>query len=112
MAGADVDAVAGAALEAWRSMRTRADVAEILTSGRRTHEMPFSYRVSGPAGPVVLRGTIDCLVERDDRSVVVFELKTGARHPTHQQQLNVYIEAARALFPGARVEGVLIYPEE
>ena len=33
------------------------------------------------------------------------EFKTGRPHPEHEQQLAIYVEAARALFPGARVAG-------
>jgi RecB family endonuclease NucS len=60
---------------------------------------------------VVLRGTIDCLIQKDDGCVVVVEFKTGRRRPSHQRQLDVYVEAARALFPGAPVEGRLVYPD-
>jgi hypothetical protein len=41
--------------------------------------------------------------------VLVLELKTGKPLAEHRQQLDVYIGAARALFPGASVEGRLIY---
>ncbi|MEP6593468.1 MAG: PD-(D/E)XK nuclease family protein, partial [Acidobacteriota bacterium] len=82
--------------------------------GRRLYEVPFSLQRApalGPpdAVPVVLRGTIDCLLIRTDGSVVVIEFKTGAPRASHRPQLAVYEEAARALFPGARVEGRLIY---
>jgi len=63
----------------------------------------------------VVRGSIDWLVVRPDGAVVVVELKTGRPHDWHRAQLEVYVEAARALFPGAAVEGRMLYaagPEE
>jgi len=106
----DIDATVTTALTAWRAMRARADVTALLASGRRLHEVPFSMRMVKEGTPVVLRGAIDCLIQKDDGSVVVVEFKTGRRQSAHQQQLDVYIEAARALFPGASVEGRLVYP--
>jgi RecB family exonuclease len=58
----------------------------------------------------VLRGAIDCLVIRADGSVAVVEFKTGRRRQAHERQLELYQEAARALYPDARVEGHLVYP--
>jgi ATP-dependent exoDNAse (exonuclease V) beta subunit len=109
----DVDTTVTAALEAWRSMRLRGDVAALLASGRRLNEVPFSLRVEPTSGEgvAILRGTIDCLIQRDDGAVAVVEFKSGRRRPSHQQQLDLYVEAARRLFPGLPVEGHLIYPE-
>jgi ATP-dependent helicase/nuclease subunit A len=108
----DVDMTVAAALDTWRCMRSREDVVALLSSGRRLNEVPFSLRVppSAAVGPFILRGTIDCLIQRDDGSVVVVEFKSGRPRPTHQQQLDLYVEAARGLFPGMAVEGRLIYP--
>ena len=107
----DIDAVVTAAVTAWRAMRARADVAALLSSGRRRHEVPFSMRTVKEGALVVLRGTIDCLIQKDDGCVVVVEFKTGRRRSSHQRQLDVYVEAAHALFPGAPVEGRLVYPD-
>jgi ATP-dependent helicase/nuclease subunit A len=114
----DVEATVAAAVAAWRSMRTREDVSALLASGSRFHEVPFSLLVepgSAPHGaengPMVLRGAIDCLVRREDGSVVVIEFKSGTPQAFHQRQLDLYVEAARALFAGARVDGRLIYPD-
>jgi RecB family exonuclease len=108
-------------------MRSRDDVGLLLGSGQPLYEVPFSMRTTGrPAagshgcdaagmptsvdhGTVLLRGTIDCVVVAPDGSVVVVEFKTGIPRPSHQAQLDLYVDAARALFPGARVEGKLIY---
>jgi ATP-dependent exoDNAse (exonuclease V) beta subunit len=79
----------------------------LLGSGRCSYEVPFSWR----AGDVILRGTIDCLVEGDDGSITVIEFKTGAVRETHERQLDIYLRAARALYPQTRVEGALIYAD-
>ena len=69
--------------------------------------MPFSLR---PADShVILRGTFDCLVKRRDGGLTVLELKTGQPVPEHDQQLEMYLTAARAMFPGTPVEGKLVY---
>ena len=90
-------------------MRSQPEVAELLESGERLHELPFSFLAPGQPGRV-LRGTIDCLVRRPDGSIVVIEFKTGAPSPSHQAQLDIYVQAARALFPGATVSGQVVYP--
>jgi RecB family exonuclease len=104
-ATADVDAVTRAAAQAWQRMRDRDDVVRAL-EGVRYYEVPFSSR---QADSTVLRGTIDCLVERADGSIGVVEFKTGRPRPSHQRQLDIYVEAARSLFPGVAVTGVLLY---
>jgi len=48
-------------------------------------------------------------IQSAGRSVLVVEIKTGASREIHQRQLDVYVAAARALFPGATVEGRLVY---
>ncbi|MEN3337643.1 MAG: ATP-dependent helicase/nuclease subunit [Acidobacteriota bacterium] len=124
---ADAEGTIDAAVALARRMRSRDDVGLLLGSGQPLYEVPFSMRTTGrPAagshgcdaagmptsvdhGTVLLRGTIDCVVVAPDGSVVVVEFKTGIPRPSHQAQLDLYVDAARALFPGARVEGKLIY---
>ncbi len=110
----DAGATIAAAANLWRQIRARADVAALLSGGRRLYEVPFSVITppSGDAARVVLRGTIDCLVIRDDGTVVVIEFKTGRPRQAHVRQIGIYEEAARAMFPGARVEAKLIYATE
>ena len=88
---------------------SRPEVARLLSSGERIHELPFSYVAPGQPGRV-LRGTIDCLVRQPDGSIVVIEFKTGAPSPAHTAQLDLYVGAARDIFPGAPVSGVVVYP--
>jgi len=93
------------------AIAARDDVQTLLRAGEALHEVPFSLSRGGQ----ILRGTIDCLVVRapdgsDPAAVTVVEFKTGRKRAEHQQQLDVYVEAARALFPAASVDGVLVYP--
>ncbi|MEO6238891.1 MAG: UvrD-helicase domain-containing protein [Vicinamibacterales bacterium] len=97
------------AISAWSSMRAEPGLDALLASGDRMHELPFSC-VSPDAPNRVLRGTIDCLVRSPDGAITVIEFKTGAPSAAHQAQLDVYLEATRALFPGAAVVGRIIYP--
>jgi ATP-dependent helicase/nuclease subunit A len=75
----------------------------------RRHEVPFSHQ-SGER--IILRGTIDCLVETSSGVIQVLEFKTGRPAPEHERQLAIYVAAARSLFPDATVEGKLIYASE
>jgi ATP-dependent exoDNAse (exonuclease V) beta subunit len=104
------------------ALRQRRDVLALL-NGDCLFEVPFSMKINGdgsPAddlcgahvptpAPVIVRGSIDCLVRDGDGRVVVVEFKTGARQPQDEAQLALYIKAAKALFPSADVEGQLIY---
>jgi ATP-dependent exoDNAse (exonuclease V) beta subunit len=113
----DVDAIVQAAVDLWQKMRLRQDVAALFATGERLYEVPFSMRLPRLATAVtatepeftILRGSIDCLVVRPDGSVVVVEFKTGRPRVSHEQQLDIYVDAARLLFPGASVSGQLIY---
>ncbi|MEO7275409.1 MAG: 3'-5' exonuclease, partial [Vicinamibacterales bacterium] len=102
------DEVALGAVRAWSAMRVRPDVVEATASGVVHHEVPFS--MDDPDAGRILRGTIDCLVHRDDGSVIVLEFKTGGRRASHGRQLALYVRAAERMFPGCLVRGQLIYP--
>ena len=92
--------------------------------GRRLHEVPFSLRVPADerarwaipaalpfeAGTLAVRGTIDCLVLRPDGAITVVDFKTGAPRDEDERQLAIYAEAVRSMFPGRRVEGLIIRP--
>ena len=73
--------------------------------------MPFSLHeaAAGDAAGTITRGAIDCLVRRPGE-VIVVEIKTGRPARWHERQLAVYVRAARALFPGDVVSGVLVAP--
>jgi ATP-dependent helicase/nuclease subunit A len=89
---------------AYRELAGREDVRELYRRGECFHEVPFSF----VAGGRIIRGSIDCLVRTADR-VTVLEFKTGRPRVEHREQLALYIEAARALFPGAVIDGYLLY---
>jgi hypothetical protein len=82
---------------------------EALQSGEAIFEVPFSVRPA--SSQMILRGTFDCLVRRGDGGIAILELKTGRPAPEHDQQLSLYLTAARALFPGTPVEGKLVYAD-
>lgn len=103
----DIDRVVEEAIRLYESIRNHRDFTA-LTSDACLFEVPFSFKP--PDSQAILRGTIDCLARHRDGRVTVFEFKTGRPHPDHQAQLELYVAAARALFPGAIVEGRVIYP--
>ena len=94
------------ATHTWRCAPSRS-LSKELEAGEALFEVPFSVRCA--SSQTILRGTFDCLVKRRDGGVTVLELKTGKRAPEHERQLSTYLTAARALFPGAPVEGKLVY---
>ena len=69
------------------------------------HEVPFTTRLEG----VVVRGTIDCLVQAVPNKITILEFKTGQPRPEHQAQLHVYHRAAERLFPGLSIDARLVY---
>ena len=110
-ARADYRALADEAADIYRRAVRRADVTALL-QGDCLFEVPFTLRGTDPgggAGPTFVRGAIDCLRRWPDGRVTVIEVKTGAARPEHESQLALYLEAARALFRGRRVDGRLLY---
>ena len=106
----DLDKVVAQAHDAYVALCSQPALAAIFESGEATFEVPFSVRVAG--SQKILRGTFDCLVHRADGGVTVVELKTGKPITEHEQQLETYLTAARALFPGKAIEGKLIYAHQ
>ena len=82
-----------------------------LIDGDSEFEFPFSMRRDDidTAGDVVVRGTIDCLRRWPDGRLTVVEIKTGNEQPQHEQQLGIYVDATRALFPDVVVDGTVVY---
>ena len=102
---ADRDSVIRRAATAYRAFAAHRELRELYVSGVAFHEVPFSLARANR----VVRGTIDCLVRKEDGEIVVVEFKTGRRRPEHEAQTALYLEAARALFPGSRVVTQLLY---
>lgn len=98
------------ARETLGAIRAAPEMAAILASPEtiawRACEVPFSWtREDG----TIVRGAFDCVVVRTSGQVEIFEFKTGRRAPEHERQLEIYVAAARALFPGQPVNGHLVY---
>jgi ATP-dependent helicase/nuclease subunit A len=103
-----IDAVVDAAVAAYASICTRADVRELYAAGRTLHEVPFTTTIDGR----VVRGTVDCLIETAANRFTVLEFKTGRPRPEHRAQLEIYLTAMRQAFPAAAIDARLIYPEK
>jgi ATP-dependent exoDNAse (exonuclease V) beta subunit len=116
----DASALADRAVKVYRRMSGQPDLADGLARGRTLFEVPFSLKLNAAerdrlglshvADGAVVRGAIDCVLVLD-AEIVVLEFKTGRHHEAHSQQLAIYEEAARRLFPSRPVRGVLVYPE-
>ena len=105
----DLTRVVAEALSVYSRLIAHPQVREVLESAELHAEVPFSLLTEGPGGPFFLRGLIDCLAVMPDNRVIVLEFKTGAKRQVHEEQLAVYVRAARALFPDHPVEGRLVY---
>ena len=79
---------------------------QALAGASRFYEVPFSLLAEAR----IVRGTIDCVVRKEDGSLLVVELKTGRPHDSHRRQLDVYLRAVRALYgTTSEVAGELLY---
>jgi ATP-dependent helicase/nuclease subunit A len=110
----DEGAAVAAACRTWRALAGRA-ARERWLDGERFYEVPFTLLLEPREGedrPRAARGVIDCIVVRAPEEVRVVEIKAGRRAEWHAGQLDLYVRAARSLFPGARVSGVLLTPED
>ena len=113
---------------AYLAIRRRQDLDQLLREGECLPEVPFSLQilpvepraagdlatgglVDSPSRELIVRGTIDCLVMLPDGRVKVVDFKTGVPTEQDQRQLDLYVQAARLLFPGREVAGMLVYPE-
>ncbi len=118
---AGLDQLAAGAAVVYDAIVRDAGASGWLTVGTRAHEVGFTMRLDAPGSPqelprtqgetVMVRGVIDCLIQRPDGRVVVVEIKTGRPRPAHRMQLGLYIEAARQLCPGRPAVGVIIYAD-
>jgi ATP-dependent exoDNAse (exonuclease V) beta subunit len=94
------------------ALRNRTRLGELLAQGACWYEIPFSWHppAAAPhAQPVVVRGTIDCLVVEASGAMTVVEIKTGRPRPEHQAQLAIYLEALRARYSDVEIRGEVVY---
>ena len=103
----DVEQVFTEARGAYFALCGQPNLSEALASGDALFEVPFSVRPA--ASQTILRGTFDCLIRRRDGGITILELKTGKAAPEHDDQLEMYVKAASAMYPGTPVEGKLVY---
>jgi RecB family exonuclease len=103
----DLEEVLRQAGTAYLELCAQSSVSAALDQGESWFEVPFSVRPAGSR--TILRGTFDCLVRFPDGRILILEFKTGRPLPQHDEQLAIYLTAARALFPDNAVEGSLVY---
>jgi ATP-dependent helicase/nuclease subunit A len=106
---ADEKALSEAVASTYYRLRQRDDVAAVLAQGRCHYEVPFSFQPADVSGAVV-RGRIDCLVERAEGNFTIVEFKTGRPRPEHESQVAVYRAALSAAMPGREIETRVLYP--
>jgi ATP-dependent helicase/nuclease subunit A len=106
----NVERLVAEAVSMHARMRGRPDVAALMRDAACAYEVPVSLMLDGPPAQLV-RGVIDCLACLPSGEVVVIDFKTGAPRPTDQQQLDIYVSAARRVCAGASVRGLLVYGE-
>ncbi len=107
----DPGVLARAVVDAAEALRNRTRLTELLASGTCWYETAFSWRppVSPGEPPVVVRGSIDCLVVEPSGAMTVVEIKTGAPRPEHQAQLETYLAALRAQYSDVPIRGEVVY---
>ena len=107
MEAEDVEQLFRSARDAYLALCGQKTLTHALQSGDALFEVPFSVRLG--SSQTILRGTFDCLIRGRDGGITILELKTGKPAPEHERQLDIYVAAARAMFPGMPVEGKLVY---
>ncbi|GMV20684.1 MAG: hypothetical protein AMXMBFR57_06330 [Acidimicrobiia bacterium] len=98
-------------LQAAAGLRRHPRLTQLLSTGRPWFEVPFSLSVPGPVpgSTEVIRGAIDCVIEREDGGLQVVEIKTGRARPEHEAQLAIYLQALRSVYTNVQVDGELVY---
>jgi ATP-dependent helicase/nuclease subunit A len=90
--------------DVWRDESLRRD----LASPEARFEVPIVFRHETHGAVRLVRGTMDCLVPAGEQ-LLVLEFKTGRPQASHRRQLDLYVDAVRAMRPGMPVSGRLIY---
>jgi ATP-dependent helicase/nuclease subunit A len=82
------------------------EIVALLASGHALQQVPFSC-ITMDRPNRVSRGRIDALVRRPDGSIVVVAYRTGAPAAADKERLELFVHAAREMFPEASVSGRL-----
>jgi hypothetical protein len=101
----DLQDTVNAAVEAYESLCAREDVRVLYQSGRALHEVPFTMSIDGR----IIRGTFDCVVETAPGAFTLLEFKTGRERLEDRQQVELYLQALRYLFPSASIDALVVY---
>lgn len=101
----DLHDTVNAAVEAYASLCAREDVRVLYQSGRALHEVPFTMSIDGR----IIRGTFDCVVETAPGAFTLLEFKTGRERLEDRQQVELYLQALRYLFPSASIDALVVY---
>jgi len=90
------------------ALRDRQDVRAVIDGARCHYEVPFSYRPSDQPD-VLVRGAIDCLVERPDGRLIVLEFKTGRPRAAHEAQAALYVAALERALGTKAISAQIVY---
>jgi ATP-dependent exoDNAse (exonuclease V) beta subunit len=101
----DLEGIVNTAVETYESICTCEEVRVLYQTGRARHEVPFTMSIDGR----IVRGTIDCVVETAPGAFTVLEFKTGRERPEDSQQVQLYLQALRQVFPGALIDARVVY---
>ena len=101
----DLQHAVDAAVEGYESLCAREDVRLLYQSGRALHEVPFTMSIDGR----IVRGTFDCVVETAPCALTLLEFKTGRERLEDRQQVELYLQALRKLFPNASIDALVVY---
>jgi ATP-dependent helicase/nuclease subunit A len=101
----DLQRIVNAAVETYEAICACEDVRALYQTGRALHEVPFTMSIDGR----IVRGTIDCLVETAPGAFTVLEFKTGRERPEDTQQVQLYLQALKQVFPGAPINARVVY---
>jgi ATP-dependent exoDNAse (exonuclease V) beta subunit len=94
-----------AAVAAYQSTCAREDVRLLYRAGRALHEVPFTMSIDGR----IVRGTFDCVVETAPDAFTLLEFKTGRERSEDRQQVELYLQALRRVFPSASIDALVVY---
>jgi ATP-dependent helicase/nuclease subunit A len=101
----DLAQTVDAAVEAYESICACEDVRVLYQTGRALHEVPFTMSMDGR----IVRGSIDCVVETAPGAFTLLEFKTGRERLEDRQQVQLYLQALRQLFPAASIAARVVY---